>query len=170
MSSNPYQTPQADLGQPELPRARPLASRTSRLVAAILDALAGILFAIPIAIAVGVLEALGTLDPNTLNLVVGGGGVLALLALMMVQGYLLHRRGQTLGKMAMAVQIVSAENYRRVSLWRIVGLRVLPINLISPIPVVGPVAILVDALFIFRDDRRCLHDLIAGTAVVEYRP
>jgi uncharacterized RDD family membrane protein YckC len=31
---------------------------------------------------------------------------------------------------------------------------------------IGPVLALVDVLLIFRNDRRCGHDLIAGTRVV----
>ena len=40
---------------------------------------------------------------------------------------------------------------------------------ILAIPKVGGVLALADILFVFRDDRRCLHDQIAGTRVVEYR-
>jgi uncharacterized RDD family membrane protein YckC len=39
-------------------------------------------------------------------------------------------------------------------------------GLLSIIPLYG----LVDALFIFREDKRCLHDLIAGTIVVRGNP
>jgi uncharacterized RDD family membrane protein YckC len=34
------------------------------------------------------------------------------------------------------------------------------------LPTVGPFAGLIDVLFIFLKDRRCLHDHIAGTVVV----
>lgn len=37
---------------------------------------------------------------------------------------------------------------------------------ISAIPLAGAAFGLVDILFIFRADRRCIHDLIAGTHVV----
>ncbi|MEA2700447.1 MAG: hypothetical protein QOI66_4718, partial [Myxococcales bacterium] len=39
-------------------------------------------------------------------------------------------------------------------------------GIISAIPYLGGLYALVDALFIFRDDRRCIHDLIAGTRVI----
>ncbi|MNT88741.1 RDD family protein [compost metagenome] len=39
--------------------------------------------------------------------------------------------------------------------------------LLAYIPVVGMLVVLVDYLFIFRADRRCLHDLAAGTRVVQ---
>ncbi len=35
------------------------------------------------------------------------------------------------------------------------------------IPLIGLLFWVVDCCFIFRDDRRCLHDLIAGTRVVK---
>ena len=37
---------------------------------------------------------------------------------------------------------------------------------ITAIPVAGGIFALADLLFIFREDRRCLHDHIAGTRVV----
>jgi len=39
--------------------------------------------------------------------------------------------------------------------------------LISAIPVVGSFFVLIDTLLVFRADRRCVHDLIAGTKVVK---
>ena len=45
-----------------------------------------------------------------------------------------------------------------------------PVNVhASMVPMLGGFASLVDALCIFREDRRCIHDLIAGTRVIEYR-
>ena len=38
------------------------------------------------------------------------------------------------------------------------------------IPVLGPLFSLVNVCFIFREDRRCIHDLIAGTQVVNGQP
>ena len=42
-------------------------------------------------------------------------------------------------------------------------------GLIGAIPLVGTVFSLVNICFIFREDRRCIHDLMAGTHVVEAR-
>ena len=42
---------------------------------------------------------------------------------------------------------------------------VLP-TLIAALPCIGPLFSLVDALTIFRDERRCLHDDMADTIVV----
>jgi hypothetical protein len=41
------------------------------------------------------------------------------------------------------------------------------VTIVSAVPVVGPVLVLADALWIFRADRRCLHDRIADTVVVD---
>jgi hypothetical protein len=34
------------------------------------------------------------------------------------------------------------------------------------VPILGAIFWITDSLFIFRADRRCLHDLMAGTKVV----
>jgi uncharacterized RDD family membrane protein YckC len=39
--------------------------------------------------------------------------------------------------------------------------------LLQQMPVVNLILPLLDALFIFREDRRCIHDLIAGTKVIQ---
>jgi uncharacterized RDD family membrane protein YckC len=49
----------------------------------------------------------------------------------------------------------------------LLGLRYLPVQLITNVPLAGPVLNLVNVLMIFRGDRRCGHDLIAGTRVVK---
>jgi uncharacterized RDD family membrane protein YckC len=40
---------------------------------------------------------------------------------------------------------------------------------VGVLPFVGPLLSIVNVLLIFRDDRRCGHDLIAGTRVVKLR-
>jgi hypothetical protein len=52
----------------------------------------------------------------------------------------------------------------------LVGKRYCVMWLVSLLPSVGVVVNLVDDLPIFRSDRRCLHDLIAGTKVIMAGP
>ena len=43
-----------------------------------------------------------------------------------------------------------------------------PLNgLISAIPCIGSIYAIVDICFILREDRRCVHDLLAQTCVVD---
>ena len=76
---------------------------------------------------------------------------------------------EKLGKMATKIQIVGIQDDRIIPLGRLVGLRIIPVWVVSVIPVIGSFIPLVDALFIFRKDRRCVHDLIAGTHVIDYQ-
>ena len=39
--------------------------------------------------------------------------------------------------------------------------------LVAQIPYIGAFLILADVLCIFREDRRCLHDHLAGTRVID---
>ena len=48
----------------------------------------------------------------------------------------------------------------------LIGLRYLPFWVVGQVWVIGPILSLANPLFIFREDRRCLHDLLAGTKVV----
>ena len=93
-------------------------------------------------------------------------GVVGLVLFVVLHGYLLATRGQTIGKMLLKVRIVRSDG-SRASLLRIVGLRFVPTTVISLIPIIGGVYALVDCLLIFRDSRRCLHDNIADTIVVK---
>jgi uncharacterized RDD family membrane protein YckC len=92
----------------------------------------------------------------------GLGGTGAVLAL---NSYFWATRAQSIGKMIVGTKIVALDG-SNASLSLIILRRVLPISLVALIPGVGSVVGLVDAVAIFRKDRRCVHDLIAGTRVV----
>ena len=95
--------------------------------------------------------------------------LVSLIAFLVLHGYLLHRYGQTIGKRLLGIRIVSAADGQLLPLGKLFGLRYVPIQLAGLLPVVGNILPLVDALFIFREDRRCLHDFIAGTKVIKVR-
>jgi hypothetical protein len=57
-------------------------------------------------------------------------------------------------------------NDDRASLGRLFGLRMLVPGFIGAVPLIGPFFSLADALFIFGEPRRCIHDYIADTKVV----
>lgn len=96
--------------------------------------------------------------------------VIAWIALLIVQAVFLIKRGQSLGKMAVGIRIVKVSDESAPGFVKVFLLRMFIPNLLYGIPYLGVALLLVDLLFIFREDRRCVHDLIAETKVVDTSP
>jgi uncharacterized RDD family membrane protein YckC len=162
---NPYAPPISDLIViDEKPGKDPLADRGARLVAAILDAILGMAYGFTIMYLLGIWSyALqGQNPPFSLVLI---ATVPSFLCFLLIHGYFLKKNGQTIGKKLLGIRISDLEG-NVPSFGKIILLRYLPVSLVPLIPLVGSYLSLIDTLFIFRSDRRCLHDLIAGTKVV----
>lgn len=95
--------------------------------------------------------------------------VLALswLAAALVQIVMMVQSGQSIGKRMLGIKIVKVVDGSVPGFVKIIILRSLVPYLIAGIPFAGAAVILADSLMIFRDDRRCLHDIIAETKVVK---
>ena len=91
----------------------------------------------------------------------------AMLVLFGVQLWMLVTRGQTIGKRALGVRIVRFEDEVNPGFVKVFLLRAVVPAFIGAVPYLGVLFTLTDICFIFREDRRCLHDLIAGTKVVK---
>lgn len=152
---NPYAPPSAAVdtawANPTPALHQPLAERGTRLGAAIVD---GMLYVVP-AIFAGIgfgaeLIPLGLL------------GFVGIFALAIYQWYLISTTGQSLAKKWMGIRIVM-EDGSPVDFVHGVLLRSWVIGVANQIiPFFG----LVDALMIFGEQRRCLHDHIASTKVI----
>ena len=81
-----------------------------------------------------------------------------LLIIIIVQIVLLGTRGQTIGKRALKIRIVDYRTGAHPGFTRVVLMRVI-VNGLIVLPLLG-------TLFIFREDKRCIHDFIANTKVV----
>ena len=163
---NPYRAPNAAVA--EFSSADELAGRGARLGAAIIDAIIIMVIVMPLmyvggywTTAMAAAQAGQQVGLATTLM----WGVIGLVVFAIVQGIPLNASGQTWGKKALKIKIVDLQGGKP-PLGRLLGLRYFPIQLVSNIPAIGPVLALVDVLLIFRNDRRCGHDLIAGTKVV----
>ena len=85
---------------------------------------------------------------------------------LLIQGYFLATRGQSVAKIILGTRILRPDG-SPVGAARIVGLRLLLPALIGMIPVIGWIFSFANSLMIFRESRRCLHDDIADTIVVK---
>jgi uncharacterized RDD family membrane protein YckC len=164
--ANPYAAPAARVQEVASGDAMAKASRGARLAAVLVDAVPIMAIAMATAILVpavgsggnGAISPLGT---AMLALMVG-----AFLAYGIYQLVMLHRRGQTFGKKLMGVRIVRTDG-SRAGLGRIFWLRYFVPGAIGNIPLLGILFALADPLFIFGEEKRCLHDLFADTIVVD---
>ena len=150
---------QDTFGMPEPEKLSPvLASRMSRLLAALTDSVA---LQLPLFFA-------------WMELTTDRVGMISFVALavtagvLVVQIVLLSRDGQTIGKKILRIRIVRIDTEQNAGFLRAALLRFILNNII--VYATNGFYGLVDALFIFREDRRCLHDLIAGTHVIDLRP
>jgi uncharacterized RDD family membrane protein YckC len=170
--SDPLQaSPDRPAGDPlrRFPRSSPLADRSSRLLAALVDAVFAALAVLPgliLLIIAGVLASSGSHFDRSVSV---AGYILAAtggLALAIYQAVLLTRQGQTIGKRMQGIRIVQFEDDANPGFLRAVLLRAgIPLAL-AAIPYVGLFFVLIDILCILGDERRCLHDMIARTRVV----
>ena len=159
-AANPYAAPQAavdDAGD----EGFELATRGERFGAALID---GLCFG-----GIGIIAALvvpsmksGGAALNVVLIVVG----LAFIAVLAINLYLLYTSAASIGKRAMKIRIARTDGTQP-TLSRIIFIRGLPQWLVGAIPYLGNLLSLVDVLFIFSQERRCVHDRIADTVVIK---
>jgi uncharacterized RDD family membrane protein YckC len=145
----------------DVPSAAPLlAARSTRFVAALID---GLIWCFAPLSFLLISQAVGFRvvddDPST-----GMPGLFVaawFLVLTVYSLWLLVARGQSPGKRLVGIKIVKLDGTRASF-----GVAVIMRALVPLLLDIVPGFVLLDPLFILRDDRRCLHDLIAGTKVV----
>lgn len=134
------------------------ASCGSRFASFLLDAALVMLVLLPLILSITVFEPRSKGADSTFF--ISFFGIIALGTYQMV---LLSRTGQTLGKKALNIRIVRSIDGGNPGFRRAVGLRFLVNVLMWMVPIYA----LLDVLYIFSKEQRCLHDLLAGTKVVE---
>lgn len=155
---DPYRPPAAELVALPPQDGERLASRSKRLIAAILDDLLYLGMFLPF----GVLFVLDEPD-DTLAVALVCVSVVLLLGVLALQIALLARNRWTLGKRLLSIRIVRSDG-SEASFARVFWLRGCVTFLITS---VANGLSLIDALFIFGARRRCLHDFMADTIVVD---
>jgi len=156
---NPYSAPAASVLQSEVAVTATPASRWKRLGAYLLDSIAFFAVLFPAIL----VDSLGRDKDSGASTAAGLLILAGLVALLVIDLILLHRHGQTVGKRLCGIRIVRS-NGQRTGLGRLFGVRYL---LAQGVLGIVPFFSLIDALFIFGQDKRCLHDLIADTIVVD---
>jgi len=178
--ANRYAAPQAEVEDVnDDAEIGQLAGRGERLGAALLDALIWILSVLPFFIGVGWSMFLAMMSASR-----GGQrpdfssmdsskffvgiliGAIAVLAVLIVNIYFVVKNRQTVGKKLMGIKVTRSDG-SQVSIARLFWLRNVVNGIPGAIPVVGRLYQLVDPLFIFGEQRRCIHDYIADTIVVK---
>jgi uncharacterized RDD family membrane protein YckC len=166
-STNPYAPPRANVYDVNNAGENVLADRATRLVASILDGLIfGAMVYLPLIIG-GVISGIvvGASGGKPSVSIIGFTGLLGLAGLI-VWAWLtikfVNANGQSIAKKMLGIKVVRADG-SPVSLGRIFWIRNVANVLLSIIPFYG----LIDALMIFGEPRRCIHDKLADTIVIK---
>jgi len=166
---DPYKTPPSALD--DSPPAMPpdlgqsdLASRGARLGAVLIDGVLSLVVTLPFMFATGYMAKVAAGETPIVQMIVLQ--ILAFGVYLTMHGYLLSKYGQSIGKKLVGIKIVDHQTNALLPLSQIVTKRLAPVWVATLVPVIGNILVLADSLSIFRSDRRCIHDLIAGTKVV----
>ena len=142
----------------------PLASRWSRLGASLLDTLIMIVILIPLMFLTGYFDKFTALtEPSYFDGLLYS--LLGIVFFMIINFKFLLSQGQTIGKKVVGIRITGLGG-EKIDV-PIIAKRYGFYFLVGQIPIIGGIISLVNVLFIFGQDKRCLHDLVAGTKVVK---
>lgn len=164
--ANPYAAPSANVAVVAAQGEFEKSSRLARLGAVLLDSAIVAVPAVVLALLLPAMAPAGEGGAQAIIAVVMSLFGLGLLGFVVFQLVLLHRYGQTLGKRIVGIRIVRSDG-SRAGLRRIFLLRGFVPGLIGAIPLIGPFFSLANVLAIFGSEKRCVHDLIADTIVVD---
>lgn len=162
---NPYAAPQSLVAHPTDVREQSLAGRGVRLGAAIVD---GILYGacfLPGYIQLGLIDDASPVHYGPVGTAISLGLACCGIALFVYNLWLLHERGQTVAKLWFGIRIVRCDG-SRAGLARLFWLRSFLPTLLGAIPCLGTLFQLADAVAIFSEEKRCVHDYFADTIVV----
>jgi uncharacterized RDD family membrane protein YckC len=140
-----------------------LASRWGRLGAGLIDGIVALVISLAVMLPMygtGYFRMMATSKMSVLP-----GLALYVLLFYALEGWFLHQRSQSIGKIVVGLRIVRPDG-GHATVGRTLGLRYLVFGALGFVPVIGPFVGFIDALFIFGSSRRCLHDLVADTIVV----
>ena len=143
----------------------PYASRWLRLAGAMID---GIILC-PLAIAFYRLPDWDAMAADwSVNVAVlrqASAVVLGITLFLLIHGWLIYTRGQTVGKLICGTVVVTKDG-QQVSGNRYIFCRLVPFWAIGQIPYLGSLVAIADTLAIFRREKNRLADDIAGTRVI----
>lgn len=106
-------------------------------------------------------------EPSPLALIGAGVMFIGLVVLFIINLYLLINHSQSVGKFLLKMQIVDYNTMAPAGFIECFILRVLVNGVICILPCVGFFYFLVDSMFVFSDEHRCLHDRLSGTLVID---
>ena len=157
--TNPYAPPQAVVADVSDPAAGiELADRGTRLGAALLDGL--ILFLmVYLPFMLSILIGRGNSTGGWIGMALAGIGLIVWLVYTV---RFLGENGQSIGKKACKIKLLRKDG-SEVSISRVIVGRNLVNGVLGLIPLYG----FIDILFIFGNQRRCVHDYSADTIVVK---
>jgi len=163
MQPNPYQAPVESHGPALTQDGQVLATRGARFWGSVIDGVASVVVVLPIQWAFGVFSRAAAGGLPWLDQALWG--VFGIVVWFVIQVAFL-RQGQTLGKRMIGTRIVDYTTGETPPVSHLVLWRYVPLAVVANIPVVGPFLAMIDPLFIFGSEQRCVHDLVAHTKVV----
>jgi len=143
-----------------------LATKSSRFTATLVDSIIVMLIAGPIIFFTGYFDNLSQDAPMQTTLLQDLiATFIVILVYSALNWKLLNKDGQTIGKRLVGIKIIMLESDKITAL-DILLKRYAPFIIIQMIPLIGPFLAFADVLTIFTKQRRCLHDYIAKTTVI----
>lgn len=166
MNNDIYNPPQSDPQNTIVTDTLELASRISRLGASLLDSIIIIICILPIMYLTGGFDQISDPTHQASLLYNIGIAILGFAVFAVINLKSLINNGQTIGKKVVGIKIVTMQNELptlKGNLLKRYAVYFLP----GQIPVVGQIFSIVNVLFIFGKEQRCIHDLAGSTKVIK---